>query len=433
MERAKLLLAGAVAKARAFRGSGPEHLKASISLAANRRALLTLSARQYHTVPSVHVDRCAADRGCRRCVEACPPRALRFRDGRIELDKERCTSCGLCAGACPAEAVDYPGYAPSELDAQLAALLDPELAELAPRGVLYLCQRSAAAMEGSVARGFRYPTGWLPVVVPCVGMLPVALLLRPLALGADAVGVVPCDGLCPFTQDAAVAERVAFCRALLEQMGAPAEGVRLCPRAGAAGAWGLPEAGSEAGQRARGWAESAPSDRRWAAETVLALARRYGAPADLALPDRRSPLGAVEVDAGGCTGCEACAQVCPTGALAVERPPEGVALTFDAGLCSACGLCAPRCPEAGRGVLRLERAVDRRRLEAGRTTVYRDPTPRCVACGAPIAPAAMMARVAALLGDDYAALAPTIGRYCQSCRGGSSPASGAGTVASGRR
>ena len=85
-------------------------------------------------------------------------------------------------------------------------------------------------------------------------------------------------------------------------------------------------------------------------------------------------------------------------------------------LCGGCGLCVARCPEVTRGALRLWRGIDLAALGSGRTTVRRDPTAGCKACGDPIAPAAMLRRVAALLGDDYAPLAATVSRYCPSCR-----------------
>ncbi|MCF8068761.1 MAG: 4Fe-4S binding protein [Desulfobacterales bacterium] len=43
-----------------------------------------------------------------------------------------------------------------------------------------------------------------------------------------------------------------------------------------------------------------------------------------------------------CTHCGACTAVCPTGALAVERPEMRV--VFDQQKCSVCKLCIPTCP-----------------------------------------------------------------------------------------
>jgi len=43
-----------------------------------------------------------------------------------------------------------------------------------------------------------------------------------------------------------------------------------------------------------------------------------------------------------CTDCGACTAVCPTGALAVQRPEMRV--IFDQEKCSVCELCVPACP-----------------------------------------------------------------------------------------
>jgi ferredoxin len=43
-----------------------------------------------------------------------------------------------------------------------------------------------------------------------------------------------------------------------------------------------------------------------------------------------------------CTHCGACTAVCPTGALAVQRPE--MVVDFDQKKCSVCELCIPACP-----------------------------------------------------------------------------------------
>ncbi len=43
-----------------------------------------------------------------------------------------------------------------------------------------------------------------------------------------------------------------------------------------------------------------------------------------------------------CTHCGACTAVCPTGALAVQRPDMSVQFSQDR--CSVCELCVPACP-----------------------------------------------------------------------------------------
>ena len=58
-----------------------------------------------------------------------------------------------------------------------------------------------------------------------------------------------------------------------------------------------------------------------------------------------------------CTDCGACTAVCPTGALAVQRPEMKV--IFDQEKCSVCELCVPACPPRAMEI----RPADRTFLE----------------------------------------------------------------------
>jgi pyruvate formate lyase activating enzyme len=60
-------------------------------------------------VPEVLVfaRRCLAD--CRACIELCPQKALAKNKDGIALDRGLCNACGLCAAACPSEALQMAG------------------------------------------------------------------------------------------------------------------------------------------------------------------------------------------------------------------------------------------------------------------------------------------------------------------------------------
>lgn len=398
-------------------------MKSALSLNMSRQALLTLAVREAWALPVLLPELCVADQGCRRCIEACPLGALRTGDGRVELDRARCESCGLCVAACPTGAIELPGFTPAELKAELEALLDPIASHLHPRGVLFLCRRNAATFDASTVAAVAGAEGWLPVVVPCVGALSPAVLLRCVALGAAAVGVAPCGGGCQLRQDGPVAERVEFCQELLVVLGVGADRVRLASlNDREPTAWELPATTPPIAPLERGPAGLVWHYPRSVAATVLALAEGAGARPDLLLTHPRSPLGVVELGADGCTGCAACVAACPTGALAVEGTSGPMALSFDATLCGGCALCLGRCPEAEREALRVRAAVDLQRLARGRTVLYRDETLRCQACGGPIAPAGLLARLEQVLGEGYGPLMATISRSCPSCRDGASVA-----------
>lgn len=405
-ERAALLVAGAAAKARAYGGSRPEHARAQFSVGMDRRAFLRMSAPEQRAVPSVPA-RCAAQQGCRRCREACPVEAISWYGERMHVDKRRCTSCGICASACPTGSIELPGWTEAEVEAQLAGLADRAIAGLSPRGPVFVCRSNAAALRRRAGGGDA--PGWLPVEVPCVGMLTMSLLLRAVALGADAIGIVPCGAGCAPGQASVAQERIALCRDLLAAMGG--DGDRIVVLSLESAAWDL--VASTAAIRAPSLRAPDPRPARRAADAVLALAQAHGAPDVLDLADARSPLATVSIDSAACTGCLSCVDACPTGALGSDGERGAVAVSFDATLCGGCALCAPRCPESA---IRVRQGIDLAALARGRVPIFRDSAPRCERCQEPIAPEAMLRRVAALLGEGDRGLATTLGRYCASCR-----------------
>jgi NAD-dependent dihydropyrimidine dehydrogenase PreA subunit/coenzyme F420-reducing hydrogenase delta subunit len=416
-EKAKLLLEAGLARARAYAGSRPENVKPLLSWNGqlSRRSLLTLPPIRYEAVPSIREESCSARAGCRICAKACPREALRASDdGLVVLNKAQCTACGACVSLCPQTAIDFPGASPSQVEAQVAALLTSLPAALHPRGILFHCGKGVPALEALGRKGLSYPAGWLPVELPCLGMVTPAWILEPLNLGAAAVGLLGCPPAeCRFGQRQILEGRADYCRELLRMMGGSPDAVRILDITDeAAMARGLsslrPPEVSAAPNPAGGVRLSGA---RATAEAVLALAERYEAPPDGAVAHPHSTLGIVKINPG-CTGCGACAFACPTRALVLERDEEAVSLAFDPRLCVACAECVPACPEA---VLRVEKVTDFRTLSEGRRTLFRDREVRCESCGAPVAPRAMLDRISAILGEDRAV--PAIVRYCLTCRG----------------
>ncbi|MFQ5946175.1 MAG: hydrogenase iron-sulfur subunit, partial [Anaerolineae bacterium] len=227
-DKAKLLLGAAVAKARAFPRSGPENTKPLLAWGdtkVSRRALFTLPPIHYEAVPSIRPADCAAGKGCRVCATTCPHQALNpSGEGAMLLDKTRCTACGACVSVCPRTAIELPGASPKQFEAHLAALLNPEVPTPRPRGILFLCPRSALALEKLAGNGQSLAAGWLPVEVPCLGMVTPNWLLHGLRLGAAAVGVLPCPSdICRFGQRDTVWERVDYVRELLLLLGGEAD------------------------------------------------------------------------------------------------------------------------------------------------------------------------------------------------------------------
>lgn len=414
-EKAKLLLEAALAKSRAYPGSQPENAKPLFSWdrQVSRRSLFTLPPVRYEAVPSIREDACVAGKRCLVCATACPRGALSLsEDGRMILDKARCTGCGACVSLCPRVAIDLPGASLSEIEAQISMLLDSALTTLHPRGIVFICERGVETFESLALSGVSYSAGWLPVEIPCIGMVTPTWFLQCLNRGAAAVAALVCPSEeCRFGRREVIEGRVEYSREFLGALGEQPDLVKLLDQADpvklASALESLPEA-KERAPRSQVSFSLAP---RGAAQAALEVAERCGSPPDCVLPHPHSPLGFVEIKEG-CTGCGACASACPTEAMVLERDGDGVSLSFDARLCTGCGECVPVCPEA---VVKVERATDLRRLSQGTRALYRGSEVRCEACGGPIAPREMVEKLRALLGNHPAV--STVTRYCLYCRG----------------
>ncbi len=112
-----------------------------------------------------------------------------------------------------------------------------------------------------------------------------------------------------------------------------------------------------------------------------------------------------------------CSQTCPTGALEHDYGEGTLTISFDPTQCTGCAQCLPMCPESERGAINLSREADTMELAIGRRTVNEAGTVACDSCGEPVAPAAMLDRIQALLGDEHAGAAGYLARRCLNCRG----------------
>ncbi len=376
-------LRAAMARASRFPGSVPEQVKLLPTDRRTRRGFLSIGAPTYVGAPMIDQQSCVAGDGCRTCASACPVEALTWSGGEIAYDTNTCVACGICVTACPTGSVRNPAVAPEAVEAEIVAAIAHAHG---PIGIRYRCRSSTIPGE----------QGWHQVEIPCTGMLSVGWLLAPTVLGACDVEAVPCrEGGCPLHNDEHLANTVCDATTILDVLGIALDAHPIDSRDGLSDKGGWFAHGST-GRMIDLLASSSE-------EVVVTLAS--------------ADVGTVTIDSSTCTACQMCARICPTDALSSTIGTDGVHIDFDPRICVACGQCVLICPEIEHDAIVMTRRFDLSDWALGRREVRHDPTPLCEACGRPVAPAAMLSRIEAMLGDDAQKTMAVIGKRCLDCRG----------------
>jgi ferredoxin len=319
----------------------------------DRLKLLDASLRAFDaSVPDVTASSCLATRyrgsPCRRCLDVCPSDAL-VTSPRLELDPDKCLSCGACAAVCPTGAVQRAvrsGARRAEVQARAAE--EPSTA------VIACCRVDPARVAGT------------PLVLRCLGGLSTSDLIAAAALGLRRISLV--SGACPECPEAvagAALERAvsAACETLtvleltlrLERARSPARKAPAATTPPAVSRRGLFGYVAQGLTRSVATGAAPPAPQR----SISALHKQTAPPAahrrllrDLTALQARGGGRAVRLPASlpladvsvlpECDACGLCLRYCPHGALATH----GSSVAADRERCTACGLCAEVCPRS---------------------------------------------------------------------------------------
>lgn len=299
------------------------------------------------SLPEFHTARCTRYRyrysGCRRCAEACPHDAVELLDEGIRLDAARCQNCALCTTACPTAALGADNL--PRLDLLRRAIKTDRFS--------FACAPSGLAADA---------------VVPCLGALDAAMLayLAKRRIAVELRGSQHCAQCALGTKGEARLAAHLEAADTLEAEAAPEE----WRAATLLEAPGRTEATTDfhAGRRqlfrrliGRGIDEvaraTAPPDEQpveqkairagpWFVPEMRELLqivckRKDGKPFRLG-PMTALPLMDIRLKRG-CTACEACFRVCPSGAMQIRESDESWNLAFAIDRCVGCGVCLEVC------------------------------------------------------------------------------------------
>ncbi len=279
---------------------------------------------------------------CSRCTEACPHEAIKLFDAGIEVLADRCQSCALCLPVCQTEALTEKSVSAE-----------------------HLLKIAGEAKQMTIACAPSAATG--DAVVPCLGAVsPVVLAdFGRRGISLRLAGTHHCAECVHATRGPAL---ISLNREAYELLGNVAE----------AGPWAqleiqptetIPSASVQEDHDA----SRRSLFRRMVGHSVDVMSGKLEeAPAPLKairaaapfLPERKAILnnlyatageGAITVArhpalpaedwqvGGGCTYCEACVRVCPTGALQLLESNTAWRLAFLNDRCVACDVCAEVC------------------------------------------------------------------------------------------
>ena len=134
---------------------------------------------------------------CEFCPVICPYNAISLEakdEGHFvaKVSDLLCEGCGVCVGTCPFNAIELRHSRPTQMQAQMKALLSVN-ATSKPLVLALCCSECGhTAVDSSGMAMMQYPSNVRIMKVPCTGILQTSQLLEAFKLGAQAVMVVGC-------------------------------------------------------------------------------------------------------------------------------------------------------------------------------------------------------------------------------------------------
>jgi ferredoxin len=355
--------------------------------------------------------------GCTRCLDLCPTGAIAPAGDSVAIDPNICAGCGQCAAACPTGAASYALPSADALMRKLRAMIMTYSQAGGERAVVLVHDEPhGVPLIDALARfGDGLPANVLPFAVNEITQVGLEAIAAAFAYGASAMRFLLRDK--PRHDVSGLRRTMALADPILSGLGfgpnrvAAVEtddpdvliaALRAIPL--------MPPAPRPASFRAVGGKKDVL---RFA---LSELHRAAPVSADIIALPPGAPLGAVEIEAGGCTLCLSCVSACPTGAL--RDDPERPLLRFVEDACVQCGLCQATCPEK---VITLKPQIDFRAARAPARVLKEEEPFCCIRCDKPFGVKSTIDRVLAKLESKHwmypgSSKRVDIIKMCEDCR-----------------
>jgi ferredoxin len=311
---------------------------------------------------------------CAACADACPHDAIALTDEGITISETACQNCALCTAVCPTEAPTAHNFPRMEILRRA----------LASQKVTFACAASGKDADETM---------------PCLGALDAAMLATLAQRGIEVTfaGTQLCSS-CPKGK---IAQRLISRHletvGLLRQTVGSAKwtSIRVSTEGDAKMAHNASRRhlfrrflGKAANDMAEDASDFVSQPAPMTAVRIAAHVRTNGrdllqklfdtTPEDApALPHHEGLFAAAIELNPGCTACEACARVCPTGAINIGESAVSWALLFQFSRCVGCGVCLEVCqPRVLRFAEAMSELPDPRKI----VTLHARAKQRCNRC-----------------------------------------------------
>ena len=334
--------------------------------------------------------------GCTLCY--CPHDAIsRDSEGKLGIDEILCEGCGLCQALCPISCIKLNVFSNERILSSIDTLLTGA-SELKRRIILFASSKDGKELLDAVGwLRLKYPPV-LPVFLPSTYLLSKEHILRAFDAGADGVVILGENEVEPDLvkscldgfnlQDRMIGIEDFDPGLCVDELSGFADGLKQSPI------------------RKREPVELEDlSNRGIFLSLIKSISRKTNKVPEIKVASREFGLLTIGLS---CTVCDACAAICPTGALCKDENR----IIFDSGICINCGLCEKVCPEGAieiEAVLDLSKAIRHDRSElASSKLLY------CARCGKPYMTEASLERIADKFREKGFDESPL--RYCDRCR-----------------